>query len=233
LRGHAREPVEVAAVAAAYIFVLIVGLCTQAAGTFDSVNVEVLGPPDGMQFQTSPVELAAIITSQTGTLPNAHTRIIVLSLATGETEELAGTSGEDGIVRVLFPAHSGNYSWYVAADIEGYPTIVSRPRSFSTRLALIVDCLHPCSSGPPLLIRKRNLDLQVMITDTDGNPVESANVTFYVNSTIVYHANSDLRGVATLFWNRIPPGTYTWFAIASKDGAFGASRLSTFVVKHD
>jgi hypothetical protein len=232
LRGLAKERAEVSAVVAAYILFLVVGLCTQAAGAFDSVNAEILVPRDGMQFQTSPVELAAVITTEKGALPNARARITVLSLASGETDELVATTGEDGIVKALFPAQSGNSTWYVAVELEGYPTIVSRPRSFSTRLTLIVDCLHMCGSEYPL-IRSRDLYLQVMVEDMNGNPVASANVTFYVNSTIAYQALTDPRGIATLIWNRTPPGTYAWFVSASKDGAVGASRLSTFVVQDD
>jgi len=217
------------AVAVVYILFLIAGLCTQTAATFDAVRVEILGPPDGMQFQSSPVELAAIVTNQKDPPTNVSARITVLSLTTGEAEELTGATNEQGIVKVLFPAQSGEYAWYVATKMDGYPTIVSRPRSFSNRLTLIVDCLSPCSSEYPLLLPSRYEDLQVMVTDIDGNPVESANVTFYVNSRQVYSTLTNPRGIATLFWDMIP-GKYTWFASACKDGEVGASHLSTFVV---
>jgi hypothetical protein len=223
--------VEVAAVAAVYILFLIVGLCTQAAVAFDAVRVEILDPPEAMQLQSSPVELAAIVTNQNGPLSNISAVITVLSLATGEAEELTGATNEDGIVKVLFPARSGDYAWYVRTKMEGYPTIVSRPRSFSTGLALVVDCVYPCSSKYPLLLLGDYLDLQVMVTDMNGDPVESANVTFYVNSTQAYFTLTDSRGIATLFWERVPPGRYVWFASASKDAEAGASRLSTFVVE--
>jgi hypothetical protein len=219
--------IEVGAVVAVYILFLIVGLYTQIAATFDVVAVEILAPPDGMQLQSSPVELAAILTNQEGPLSNASARITVLSLRTGESEELTGATNEHGIVRILFPAQSGEYSWYVATQMEGYPTIVSRPSSFfSTRLALIVDCLHPCSHRYPLHLHDGYLDLQVMVTDMDGNPIESANVTFYINSTPVFLTLTNPRGIATLFVEGIPPGRYIWFASASKDGKAGASRLS-------
>jgi len=218
-------------VAGVYIFFLIIGLCTQTAATFDVVTVEILGPPDGIQLESSPVELAAIVSNQKGPMSNASTRITVLSLRTGEADELEAAADEDGIVKVLFPAQSGDYSWYVATEMEGYPTIVSRPRSFSARLGLIVECLHPCSSKYPTLRSGGYLDLQVMVTDTNGNPIESANVTFYVNSAQVHSTPTNLRGIATIFSDSIPPGKYVWFASASKDGEVGASRLSTFVVE--
>ena len=225
-KGH----VEVAAVVAVYSVFLIIGLYAQTASTFDGATLQLLGPPDGTQFQSSPVELAAIVTNQKGPLPNAGTTITVLSLTTGERDELAGLTNEDGIVKVLFPAQSGRYTWYVATKIEGYPTIVSRPRNFSNRLALTVDCLNPCSSKYSLLLRGEYLRLQVMVTDMSGNPVESANVTFYLNSMAVQSELTNPQGIATVSWSKMPPGNYTWFATALKDGEVGASRLSTFVV---
>lgn len=229
MRDFSKKRVEVAAVVAVYTLFLIAGLGTQTVATFDAVRAEILTPADGMHFQSSPVELAAIFTNQKGPLINVTAAITVLTLATGEAQELEGATNEDGIVKILFPAQSGEYSWYVATKMEGYPTIVSRPRSFSTRLALIVDCLHPCSSNYPLVLHSRHLDSQVMVTDMNGNPVESANVTFYVNSTPVYSTLTDSRGIASLFWGNIPRGRYAWFASASKDGEVGASRLSTLV----
>jgi hypothetical protein len=232
LRDFGKRRVEIAAVVVVYVLFLIVGLYTQAAATFDAVRVEILSPPDGMQFQFSPVELAAVVTNQKGPLSNVSVRITVLSLTTGEDEGLTGVTNLNGTVKVLFPAQSGRYAWYVATQIEGYPTIVSRPRSFSARLALNVLCLNPCSSKHyPLLLPDGYLDLQVMVTDMNRNPVESANVTFYVNSMAVYSELSNPRGIATVSWNRISPGDYTWFAIASKDDEVGASDLSTIVVR--
>lgn len=230
MRSLGKKHIEVAAVAAVYVLFLVGGLFTQTTATFDPVTAEILGPPDGLQLQTSPVELAAIVTSQKGPLFNVSVRITVLSLTTGEADELIGATNGNGIVRVPFPAQSGDYSWYVAAEMKGYPTIVSRPRTFSTRLALIVDCLHPCSYKYPLGLRNGYLDLQVMVTDANGDPVESANVTFYLNSVQVYSTLTDPRGLATLFSDNIPPGRYVWFASASKDGEFGSSRLSTVVL---
>jgi len=231
LRDLDKRRVEVAAVVAVYTLFLIIGLYTQTASTLDAVRVEIVSPPEGMQFQSSPVELAAIVTNQRGPLSNVSATITVRSLTTGDAEELEGATNEQGIVKVLFPAQSGNYTWYVATNMEGYPTIVSRPRSFSGRLTLIADCLYPCSSRYPLLHPSRYSDFLVMVTDMNGNPVESANVTFYVNSMIVYSELTDPRGLATMSWSRIPPGSYTWFATATKDGEVGASRLSTFVVE--
>ena len=231
MRDLDKRRVEVAAVVAVYTFFLIVGVYTQTASTLDAVRVEIVSPPEGMQFQSSPVELAAIVTNQKGPLSNVSATITVRSLTTGEADELTGATNEHGIFRVLFPAQSGNYTWYVATNMEGYPTIVSRPRSFSTKLVLIVECLDPCSSKFPLLRHSQYLNLQVIVTDMNGNPVESANVTFYVNSMILYSELTDPRGLATMSWSKIPPGSYTWFATATKDGEVGASRLSTFVVE--
>jgi hypothetical protein len=224
-----RKRVEVAAVVVVYSLFLILGMYTQTASTFGGVRLELLAPSDGMRFQSSPVELAAIVTNQKGPLSNVSTTITVVSLTTGEGDELEASTNEDGIVRVLFPGQSGNYAWYVATKMEGYPTIVSPPRSFSTRLTLIVDCVRPCSSKYSLPLRRGYLNLQVMVAELNGDPVESANVTFYVNSMAVSSQLTDPRGIATVFWSEIPPGKYTWFATASKHGEVGASRLSTFV----
>jgi len=232
LRDHSKRRVEVAAVAAVYTLFLIVGLYTQTASTVDAVSVEIVSPPEGMQFQSSPVELAAIVTNRKGPLFNVSATITVRSLTTGEADELIGATNEDGIFEVLFPAQSGDYAWYVATNMEGYPAIVSRPRSFSTKLALIVECLDPCSPKyGPLVRHSQYLLLQVIVTDVNRNPVESANVTFYVNSIVVYSELTDPRGLARMPWSKIPLGSYTWFATATKDGEVGASRLSTFVVE--
>ena len=226
-----RKRVEVAAAVVVYSLFLIVGMYAQTASIFGEVRLELLAPSDGMRFQSSPVELAAIVTNEKGPLFNVSATIRVVSLTTGEGDELEASTNEDGIVRVLFPAQSGNYTWYVTTKTEGYPTIVSRPRSFSTSFStLIVDCVRPCSSKSPVPLSNRYLNLQVWVTEANGTPVESANVTFYVNSMVAYSQLTDPQGIATVFWSEIPPGSYTWFAIASKDGEVGASRLSTFVV---
>jgi hypothetical protein len=226
LQDFGKRRLEVVVIVAVYILFLIVGLYTQTQATLDAATVEIIDPPDGMQLQSSPVELAAIVTNQEGPLSNASMRVTVLSLTTGETEELRGATNKDGIFKILFPAQSGDYDWYVATEIEGYPAIVSRSRSFSTRLTLIVDCLHPCSRRYPLHLPDGYLDLQVMVSDMNGNPIESANVTFYINSMPAFLTLTDPRGIASLFVEGIPPGRYTWFASASKDGEAGASRLS-------
>jgi hypothetical protein len=233
LQHIGKRRVESAAVVTVYALFLIVGLYTQTASTLDTVKLEILSPPDEMQFHSSPVELAATVTNQKGPLSNVSATITVRSLTTGEADELKGATNEDGIFKVLFPAQSGDYTWYVATNIEGYPTIVSRPRSFSTQLGLIVECLGSCSSKYPLLLHSQ-YPLQIIVTDMNGNPVESANVTFYVNSMVVYSELTDMRGLARMSWNilpGIPPGSYTWFATAAKDGNVGASRLSSFEVE--
>jgi hypothetical protein len=222
--------VELSTVVAVYAIFFIVGLYAQTA-CIERVRIDILGPPDGMQFQSSPVELTAILANQKGPLSNRSVTITVLSLVTGDAKELTGATGEDGVVRVLFPTQSANYSWYVATNIEGYPTIVSRPRSFSARVALNVLCLQLCSSKYPLLLHGRYSNLQVMVTDQKGDPVESANVTFYVNSMAVHSDLTDPRGMATAFWSTTLPGDYSWFATASKDSEVGASSLSSFVVE--
>jgi len=230
LRGFDKKRlVEVAVVIVVYILFLAVGLHAQTAATFDAITVGILGPPNGMQFQSSPVELDAIVRNEKGPLVNAIVIVTVLSLSTGETEMLTGAANEQGIVKVLFPAQSGEYAWYVATKVEGYPTIVSLPRSFSTRLTLIVDCLRPCSSKYPVLLESGYEDLQVIVTDIDGKAVESANVTFYVNSRQVYQTLTNPQGIAKMYWETTP-GKYAWFASACKDGEVGVSHLSTFVV---
>jgi hypothetical protein len=231
LPGLGRRGCEMAAIVAVYTLFLLIGLYTQTASSFDAVRVDIVSPLDGMQFRSSPVELAVIVTNRAGPLSNVSSTITVRSLTSGDTMELAGASNEDGIVKLLFPAQSGNYTWYVSTKMEGYPTMVSRPRNFSAKLTMIVDCLSPCSSRNPLLLHSRYADLIVMVTDKNGDPVESANVTFYVNSMIIRSELTDPRGLATISWSGIPPGNYFWFAIASKGDEVGASRLSSFEVE--
>ena len=43
-----------------------------------------------------------------------------------------------------------------------------------------------------------------MVTDMNGNPVESANVTFYVNSMAVYSELTNPRGTARVFGAQYP-----------------------------
>jgi len=230
MRDFVKRDLEVGTVAVVYVFFFIIGLYAQTSASFDNVNVEILGPPDGMQFQSTPVELVAAVTNQEGPLSNARARITVFSLTTGETEGLTAVTDTHGIARVLFPAQTGSYSWYVATRPEGYPIMVSRPRGFSSRAELIVDCLTPCSSNYPLVLSGEYVDLQVMVKHVNGNPIESANVTFYVNSMQVYSTLTDARGIASMHWDIEPRGTCVWFASASKNDEAGASRLSTLHV---
>ena len=67
-----------------------------------AVRVEILSPPDGIQFQSSPVELAAVVMNQKGPLSNVSARITILT--SGEAEELTGATNKDGISEGSLPS---------------------------------------------------------------------------------------------------------------------------------
>ena len=63
----------------------------------------------------------------------------------------------------------------------------------------------------------------------NGRPVQSANVTFYVDSTMIGSNLTGQNGIAQLS-KALTMGRHTWFASASKEGEGGISDTTVFVV---
>jgi hypothetical protein len=138
---------------------------------------------------------------------------------------VGNVTGRDGIARILVPASSGNFTWQVAAIKDGYPTIVSRSGSFSITLSLIVDGLQPSSS----ILAVSPVDFKARVSDSKGHPVESANVTFYLDLKDVGSSLTNQNGIANMTTPALA-GRHVWFASASKQGEGGVSGPIKFIV---
>jgi hypothetical protein len=215
-----RRAVEVGVVVAAYILFLIGGVYSGQT----TMNVDIISPPDGAGVRSSPVELVARVTVRGVPLTNVTTTFTVYYWTTGRTDTDTKTDN-DGVARLLLLATSGNYSWHVAAMKEGYPTIVSRSRSFSVELLLVVEPLLPST----FRLAVSPVNFRARVTDMNGRPVQSANVTFYVDSMMIGSNLTDQKGIAQLS-KALTMGRHTWFASAGKEGEGGISDTTLFVV---
>ncbi len=220
LQISVRTAIEVVAVLGVYSLFLAIGMY----GGQTTMNVDIITPPDGTQLRSSPVELVARVTQRGVPIPNVTARF---ALHYGETDqgEINTVTDSNGMARLLAPAPSGNYTWHVTAIWQGYPEIVSSSRSFSIRLMLVVEGLLPSTwilAVSPVAFRTR-------VTDMEGRLVQSANVTFYVDSTRVGSSLSGASGIAKLS-SPLASGKHTWFASASKSGEGGISQPVNFIV---
>jgi len=215
-----KTAVELLAVLLVYFLFLAIGMYSGQT----TMSVDIISPVDGMRFQSSPVELAVRVTLRGVPLPNVKARFSMVSAAADQ----AGTdvvTDEYGIARLLVPASSGNYTWQVTAIKSGYPTIVSRLSSFSIRLSLVVYCLLPSSSRLAI----SPVEFKARVTDPNGRLVESANVTFYVDSIMIGSSLTSSNGIANLS-SEVTSGNHFWFASASKGGEGGVSAPTAFLV---
>jgi hypothetical protein len=126
---------------------------------------------------------------------------------------------------MLLPASSGNYTWYVTAEKEGYPTIMSRRSSFSITLSLLVEALLPTTR----ILAVNPVDFKARVTDANRRPVESANVTFYVDSIMIGWSLTSANGIADLS-SPVGIGKHVWLASAYKDAQGGVSDPVPFIV---
>ena len=211
---------EVSAVVAIYILFVIVGVY----GGQTMMNVDVISPQDGAKLRLSPVELIVRVTVGGAPVMNATTMFTVEYWAVGRTDTESKTDNE-GIARVLLPATPGNYSWQVAAINEGYPRIMSSSHSFSVNLMLVVEPLLPST----FILAVSPVDFKAQVTGTNGRPVQSANVTFYVDSMIIGSSLTDQNGIAQVS-KALTTGRHTWFASADMEGEGGISDMTLFVV---
>jgi hypothetical protein len=214
-----RRTIEVCAVVATYLLFLIVGLYSGQT----TINVDIISPPDGAGLRSSPVELIARVTIRGTPLANAATTFTVSYWTMGQTETET-TTDSDGMARLSVPAVSGNYSWDVTATREGYPTIVSRSSNFSVKLLLVVEPLLPST----FILAVSPVAFKARVTDK-GQPVQSANVTFYVDLTMIGSNLTGQNGIAQLS-KSLAMGRHFWFASATKEGQGGISDTTLFVV---
>jgi hypothetical protein len=203
-----------------YILFLAVGVYSGQT----TMSVDIIGPPDGTQFHYSPVQLVARVTVRGVPVSNAKARFTIASSTIGESSTDTDIDKE-GIARQLVPASSGNYTWRVAAVKDGYPTIVSRSGSFSIMLSLVVDGIQPSSS----VLAVSPVGFKVKVSDSKGQPVESANVTFYLDFEEVGSNLTNQNGIARLTAAALS-GRHIWFASATKQGEGGISDPIQFIV---
>jgi len=83
----------------------------------------------------------------------------------------------------------------------------------SIRLSLVVYCLLPSSSRLAI----SPVEFKARVTDPNGRLVESANVTFYVDSIMIGSSLTSSNGIANLS-SEVTSGNHFWFASASKGG---------------
>jgi hypothetical protein len=214
-----RRTIEVCLVVATYLLFLIVGVYSGQT----TINVDIISPSDGAGLRSSPVELIARVTIRGAPLANVTATFTLSYWTMGQTETQT-TTDSDGIARLSVPAASGNYSWHVTATKEGYPTIVSRSRNFSVKLLLVVEPLLPST----FILAVSPVGFKARVTDK-GQPVQSANVTFYVDVTMIGSNLTGQNGIAQLS-KSLTMGRHYWFASASKEGQGGISDMTLFVV---
>jgi hypothetical protein len=220
LRTPSKKVVEVVAVLGAYVLFFAVGVYSGQT----TMSVEIIDPLDGMQLHTSPVELVARVTIRGAPVTDAQARFTILSGSRGEFDVNAVTDSY-GVTRLVLPVPSGNYTWHVSARKEGYPTIASSSSTFSMKLSLVVDGILPST----FILAVSPVNFVAKVTDMSSRPVESANVTFYVDSTVVGSNLTRANGIAKLS-TPIDLGIHTWFASATKNGEGGLSAATMFVV---
>ena len=179
LQTRVGRAVEVAGVLGTFILFLAVGMYSGQT----TMSVDIISPPDGMQFQSSPVELVAKVTVRGAPIPQVGMRFTIHNSTTGEEKLQFLHTDADGVAKLVLPAKSGDYNWTVVATERGYPSVTSTPRRFSVRLSLVVDALSP--SIHPFMLAVSPVDFMARVTDMKGRPVESAEVTFYVDSVLV------------------------------------------------
>jgi hypothetical protein len=219
-RISGREVVEVAVVLVVYLLFIAVG----AVAGQTTIGIEIVSPPNGTSVASSPVELVARVTVRSAPLSNVSARFTI-RLSTGAEGDFETLTDAQGIARFVFPAQSGNYTWFVSVISERYPTIVSRHAVFTVKLSLTIAALLPSIRS----FAVSPVQFRVRVVDMNGQPVEFANVTFYIDSRRVGSNLTDRNGIADLSWP-LNLGQHAWFASASKDGEGGISNPSIFVV---
>jgi hypothetical protein len=215
-----KHAVEGVAVIGVYLLFLAVG----AYSGQTTMSIDLVNPPDGSKSQSSPVELVARVTVRGEPLSDVSLTFTIGYSGSYEVNFDIDTDTQ-GMAKLTLPARSGNYTWMVTAKKPGYPNIKSTWQSFSVTLSLTVDSLLPSS----FILALSPVNFKVRVTKAGGSPVESANVTFYLDSRKVGSTLTDTHGIARLS-SPAEPARHTWFASATKDDEGGISDITTFVV---
>jgi len=221
LPASSKNAPEIAALIGVYILFLAVGMYSGHV----TMNLDLTGPPEAASLRSSPVELVAKVTVRGQPLSDVVVRFTIQYSAAYEVSFEIETDTH-GTAKLTFPARSGNYTWIVTATKDGYPTIRSIFHSFSVTLSLSVDGLLPSS----YVVATSPVNFKARAKDAKGTPLESANVTFYVDFTMVGFSLTDPNGIAR-FSGPVEPGTHSWFASASKHGEGGISDTTHFTVE--
>lgn len=220
MRGSFRKTVEVVLVISVYILFLTVGVYSGQT----TMTIDIISPHGDVELQSSPVELGALVTIRGVPVSNVSVTFTVLVWGIGETKTDTSTDAK-GVAKILFPASSGNYTWYATVRREGYPLIVSRYSNLSIRLLLAIDALVPSQS----VLAVSPVNFKARVSDMQGHLVESANVTFYVDSVMIGSSLTGANGIARLS-KPVDTGNHIWFASACKDGECGISAPTMFLV---
>jgi len=211
---------EIIVILLTYVAFLFMGIYSGQT----TMNVEIVDPVDGTQLHYSPVTLVARTSILGAPISNATASFRIL-YSRSDFLTYDSITDKDGIARIILPAHPGNYTWQVTARKEGYPTIRSPWSSFTLKLSLIVDTIFPTTfdaAASPVKFR-------ASVTDTGGNPIESANVTFYLDSRRLGWNLTKANGIASLS-SPVPSGRHFWFASARKNHEGGISELMLIFV---
>lgn len=215
-----KKKAEIAAVLGVYILFLVIGVYSGQT----TMSVEIIDPPDGLQFHSSPIELVARVTVKGLPASDIKATFMIQFEKTGETD-IETLTDTEGVARLFFPAPSGNYTWQVMAVKEGYPTIRSRSSGFSIKTSLLVYGLTPSAS----ILAVSPVSFKARVTDMNNHLVSSANVTFYLDSKMIGWSLTGANGIAVLL-STVNPGSHTWLASAQKGGEGGVSDLTPFIV---
>ena len=215
-----KRTVEVTAVIGVYLLFLAVGLYSGQM----TIDLEMVGPLNGARLHSSPVELAAKVTIRATPVSDVKVRFTIFRWEKGESTFEIHTNAQ-GVAQLVLPASSGNYSWRVSVTKQGYPETLSHWVSFSIELSLVVDGLLPSSQ----FLAVSPVSFKAKVCDLKGRPVDSARVTFYVDSVVVGSSLTDPKGIAKLSVP-VPLGKHVWFASATRDGEGGVSRSVDFLV---
>jgi len=219
-RVPTRRTIEVSVVLIVYALFLVVGVY----GGQTTLNVDLISPRDKDALHSSPVRLTARVTIRGAPIANVKATFSVIGRTISQMDTDT-TTDNNGIATVVIPVASGNYSWHVTATRGDYPKIVSESRDFSLKLSLVVETLVPST----FVLAVSPVDFKAKVTDLRGQTVQSANVTFYVDSIMIGSSLTGQNGVAEVS-KALTNGMHRWYASAFREGEGGLSDLTLFVV---
>lgn len=188
------------------------------------MSVDIVNPRGGSNVQSTPVEFVAKVTIRGMGVADVKSRFTI-HYSSASSLGIDSVTDAGGYAKVTVPIPAGNYTWYVTAIKEGYPTIVSRSGSFTLKLSLLVTAVDPTNFA----IVASPVDFSVIVTNLTGTPVGSANVTFFLDSRMIGSSLTDAKGNAMLS-SLVSSGQHSWLAIVRWDGNSGVSDSAFFIV---